>query len=266
MPATRLVAMPAAKPWGRRHLPPGFDDAAAREAVGVIDFDDPAGQGALCVKYLLTSEPLSIQVHPADKPGGKDKAWVVLAADPHATIALGTRFPMTRDELRAAALDGSIEDRMFWRPAKSGDVFYAPAGTLHAIGAGVSLVEIAQSAGRACRLYDYDRPSALQVEEGVAAADPVPYVAPHVPSDRGGGRTVLAHGPAFVLERWSGARRTVVKAGAGRPVWLIPIAGGGMIDGAPFAPGGVWRVEGDATLDVDAASNVLVAYPGSDII
>lgn len=268
MPATRLAARPAVKPWGRRHLPRGCEGVPGKdEPVGVIDFDDPAGGTLdLCVKYLFTSERLSIQVHPARQDGGRDKAWVVLAADPHATIALGTRFPMTRDELRTAAADGSIDDRMFWRPVKSGDVFYAPAGTLHAIGEGVSLVEIAERTGRACRLYDYDRASELQVEDGVAAADPVPYVAPHVPCDKGGGRTVLTCGPAFVLERWSGARKTAVKAGDGRPIWLIPISGAGTIDGTPFAPGGVWLVEGDATIDVDAATNILVAYAGSEAI
>lgn len=268
MPATRLAARPAAKPWGRRRLLPGFDDIASeQEPIGVIDFDDPAERAIdLGVKYIFTSERLSIQVHPARRNGGKDKAWVVLAADPHATVALGTRSPMTRDELRAAAADGSIEDDMFWRPVKSGDVFYAPAGTLHAIGEGVSLVEIAERTGRACRLYDYDRASELQVEEGVAAADPVPYVAPHVPCDKGGGRTVLTCGPAFVLERWSGARKTVVKAGEGRPIWLIPISGAGTIDGAPLAPGDAWLVEGDATVDVDAATNILVAYAGNEAI
>src|SRR3546814_1131949 len=84
----------------------------------------------LLVKYLFTSENLSIQVHPDDEgakargyPRGKDEAWVVLEADPGATIAIGTRRVMTREELREAALNGTIEDVMFWKSVKAGDVF-----------------------------------------------------------------------------------------------------------------------------------------------
>ncbi|WP_380872941.1 mannose-6-phosphate isomerase [Sphingomonas sp. DBB INV C78] len=275
MPATRLTTKRVEKPWGRTKLWPGFDDVAAGDdPVGEIWFETPGGgDPELLVKYLFTSEKLSIQVHPDDAeaqahgyPRGKDEAWVVLAAEPHATIAIGTRSPMTREELRESALDGSIEDKVFWKPVMGGDVFYSPAGTVHAIGEGLTLVEVQQNVDCTYRLYDYGRPRELHLEAGVAASDPVPYVAPHIPRDMGGGRTVLAYGPAFVLERWAGARRTAVKAGEGRPIWLIPISGKGSVDGEPLEPGGVWMVEDDATIDVDAATNILVAYPGAEII
>src|SRR3546814_14345114 len=101
---------------------------------------------------MFTSENRAIQVRPDDEgakargyPRGKDEAWVVLEADPGATIAIGTRRVMTREELREAALNGTIEDVMFWKSVKAGDVFYSPAGTVHAIGAGLTLVEIQQN-------------------------------------------------------------------------------------------------------------------------
>ena len=112
MTATRLTTKRVEKPWGRISLWPGFDSVVPGGApVGEIWFEAP-GDPQLLIKYLFTSEKLSIQVHPDDMaarargyPRGKDEAWVVLAADPHATIAIGTVTPMTLDELRRAALD-----------------------------------------------------------------------------------------------------------------------------------------------------------------
>ncbi|MCI9882989.1 mannose-6-phosphate isomerase, partial [Methylobacterium goesingense] len=82
----------------------------------------------LLIKYLFTSEKLSVQVHPDDDqaharglPRGKDECWTVLAAEPDSTIAVGTKAPMSRDDLRAAAIDGTIEDKLYWKPVKAGD-------------------------------------------------------------------------------------------------------------------------------------------------
>lgn len=273
MSATRLTIRRVEKPWGRRKLWPGFADVPPGGApVGEIWFEAPAADPELLVKYLFTSEKLSIQVHPDDKAArakgyarGKDEAWVVLAAEPDATIAIGTREVMTREELRAAALDGTIEDRMRWYSVKAGDVFYSPAGTVHAIGPGLTLVEVQQNVDLTYRLYDYGRPRELHLDEGIAASDPVPYVAPHIPREIEPGRCILADGPKFVLERWerSGAGR--FRSG-GRPAWLAPLAGGGRIDGGAFEPGGVWMAEGEVELTLGGDSDVLVAYPGAGVI
>jgi mannose-6-phosphate isomerase len=272
MPATRLATRRIEKPWGRHDLWPGFGDVpAGGDKVGEIWFETP-GDPELLVKYLFTSEKLSIQVHPDDAaarargyPRGKDEAWVVLAAEPHAAIAVGTLDVMSRDELRAAALDGSIENRVDWKAVKPGDVYYSPAGTVHAIGPGLTLVEVQQNVDLTYRLYDYGRPRELHLDDGVAVSEPVPYVATHVPHEAVPGRMILAEGPAFVLERWARAGEAPLRAG-GRPLWLIPLAGGGAVDGAPLAAGGVWLVEGDAPLALDAGSDLLVAYPGSALI
>lgn len=274
MTAIRLETRRVEKPWGRRTLWSGFEDVAADgPPVGEIWFQDPRGRDPeLLVKYLFTSEKLSIQVHPGDAaaraaghPRGKDEAWVVLAAEPHATIGIGMRDVMDRDALRASAIDGSIEDKLCWRAVKAGDVFYSPAGTVHAIGAGLTLVEIQQNVDLTYRLYDYGRPRELHLDAGIAVSDPVPYVAPHVPCPCGPGRQILADGPAFVLEHWLRSGSGTVDGGA-RPVWLVPLKGGGTLDGQPFEPGGVWLVEGSADLVLDEESDVLAAYPGQGII
>ena len=262
------------KLWGRRTLWPGFSDVAADGApIGEIWFEDPRGEEPeLLVKYLFTSEKLSVQVHPDDAAAraagykrGKDEAWVVLAADPHATIGLGLREVMTRAEFDKAARNGSIEDEMSWRAVKPGDIFYSPAGTVHAIGAGITLVEVQQNVDLTYRLYDYGRPRELHLDAGIAVSDPVPYVAPFVPMEASAGRLIAADGPAFVLEHWSRSGEGRCECD-GRPIWLVPLKGGGTIDGKPFEPGSVWLVEDDAELSLGPDSDVLVAYPGRGVI
>src|SRR5690606_21069723 len=120
----------------------------------------------LLVKYIFTSEKLSVQVHPSDaqaalgEPGdrGKEECWLVLDAEPGAQLGLGLTRNLAQDELRAAALDGSIEDMLGWRSVSPGDFFRILPGTVHAIGPGLSLVEVQQNSDTTYRLYDYGRP------------------------------------------------------------------------------------------------------------
>ena len=274
MTATRLTTHRVEKVWGRRDLWPGFDDVPdGGEPVGEIWFQHPDGRDEeLLVKYLFTNEKLSIQVHPDDAaaqahgyPRGKDEAWVILAAEPTAIIALGTRTVMTQDELRAAALDGSIEDRVDWKSVRAGDVFYSPAGTVHAIGPGLTLVEVQQNVDLTYRLYDYGRPRELHLDDGIAVSHPVPYVASYVPREVSPGRLILAAGPKLVLERWSAGGSGALAATAERPVWLIPLVGEGTINGQPLKGGEVWLADGAGALDFNAGGDMLVAYCGDRV-
>jgi mannose-6-phosphate isomerase len=131
MPATRLAQRPIERVWGRRRLPPGFDAGPAGHSIGEIWFNGEADEETeLLVKYLFTSGRLSVQVHPDDAKArarghrrGKDEAWLVLEAEPRAVIGIGLTHPVTAGELRAAALDGSIEELLDWKPVKTGDFF-----------------------------------------------------------------------------------------------------------------------------------------------
>ncbi len=267
MPAERLSTIRVEKPWGRHKLWPGFEDPAEDgEPIGEIWFDAP-GEPELLVKYLFTNERLSIQVHPNDAEArargyarGKDEAWVILAAEPDSTIALGTVRPIASDELRTAALDGSIEGLMDWKPVKAGDVIYSPAKTVHAIGAGITLIEVQQNVDLTYRLYDYGRPRELHLEDGVAVSDAKPFKVPLLPPPVDG-RQPLAEGGKFVLERWSWPGKRGLSLGAAG--WLVPVTGGGHIDGQAFAAGQCWMIEGGAEIVLAPQSDVLFASPES---
>ncbi len=270
MTAITLATKTVAKPWGRHSLWPGFADPAAdAEPIGEIWFQTP-GETApdLLVKYLFTSEKLSVQVHPdnasaiaAGYPRGKDEAWLILAAEPDSTIAIGTLAPVDHERLRAAALDGSIEHLLDWKPVKAGDFFYSPARTVHAIGAGITLIEVQQNVDLTYRLYDYGRPRELHLDAGVAVSDAVPFVAQDAPGDIGSGRTLLAEGPKFVLERWQGGDRHVTLP-AGMNGWLVVVTGTGSADGVAFTAGECLTLTGDSHVTAAEGSDLLFAYPG----
>ncbi len=271
MPAKRLTTHRVEKPWGRRHLWPGFaDPEAGGEPVGEIWFQTPGDSAPdLLVKYLFTSEKLSVQVHPDDAqareralPRGKDECWMILAAEPDSTIALGTHEPVDADTLRAAALDGTIEALLDWKPVKAGDFIYASARTIHAIGAGITLIEIQQNSDTTYRLYDYGRPRELHLEDGVAVADAVPFVDAPVPGEVEPGRTILVEGPKFVVERWPGGDRALRMPGSVTG-WLVPVRGRGTLDGVAWEAGECLTVTGSGLLTASEDGDLLFAYPGT---
>lgn len=267
MTATRLIARAIAKPWGRKQLWPGFADVLpGDDAIGEIWYEggDDA-HDALLVKYLFTSERLSIQVHPDDRAAqgsgharGKDEAWLILDAEPGATIALGLRESISREALHAAALDGSITDLMHWQPVKAGDFIYSPAGTVHAIGAGITLIEVQQNIDLTYRLYDYGRPRELHLDEGIAVASPTPFTAVPPPPSSETGRVILCDGSKFTVERLTAGGRLDLPG----PAWLVPVAGCGRVDGNDFAAGECWRLSGLVAIDIDAGGDALLAYEG----
>jgi mannose-6-phosphate isomerase len=212
------------KLWGRTQLPPMFDGPAGR-TIGEVWFTDGADL-PLLTKYLFTSERLSIQVHPDDEQArarglaqGKTECWYIIDAEPDATLGLGLTREVSADQLRQSALDGSIEALIDWRRVRAEDFFFVPAGTVHAIGAGISLIEFQQNADVTYRLYDYGRPRELHLDDAVAVAKPGPYPASlstHVSLDD---EQMLVNGPHFVLMH---TRRDVL---ADRRRWVIPLEG-----------------------------------------
>ncbi len=274
MTATMLATHRVEKPWGRMRLYPGFPDPAAdQDPVGEIWFQTPGDATPdLLIKYLFTSEKLSVQVHPNDEqahaaglPRGKDECWVILDAEPDSTIALGTKEPVSREQLREAALDGSIEHLLDWKPVKAGDFFYSASGTIHAIGAGITLIEVQQNSETTYRLYDYGRPRELHLDEGIAVSEPVPYEPHPMPGRVEADRTILVEGPKFVLERWPGGHRAITLP-EGVTGWLIPVRGEGVVDGVAWRAGDCLTVEGNAQIEAEVGSDLLFAYPGTERI
>ena len=197
-----------------------------------------AGDKPLLVKYLFTSERLSIQVHPDDAqaqarglPRGKSECWHILDAEPGATLGLGLKREVSKDELRAAALDGSIEEMMDWRPVHPGDFFLVQPGTIHAIGGGISLLEFQQNSDVTYRLYDYGRPRELHLDQGIAVARAAGYPASAAQHLLSAEFRTLVDGPQFVLVHTD---RDLLDD---RERWIIPLEGEISCSGEIASPG-----------------------------
>ena len=135
----RLAPRFLEKIWGSTRLEPWFQSGG--EKIGEVWFETP--DIPLLVKFLFTTDKLSVQVHPGDDYArlhhdsrGKTEMWHVLAAGPGAKIAAGFREPITPEQFKSAAASGEIEDLLQWYEARPGDTFFIPAGTVHAIGGG----------------------------------------------------------------------------------------------------------------------------------
>jgi mannose-6-phosphate isomerase len=260
--ARQLPTKMVAKVWGRDTLPAPFA-ASAGERIGEIWFEPPPEVPQVLVKYLFTSEKLSVQVHPSDAtalPGeaGKEECWLVLDAEPDATLAIGFTREVTPAEIAAAAQDGTIEDLLVWHPARAGDLFYLPAGTVHAIGPGLALVEVQQTSETTFRLYDYGRPRELHLERALAVASGSPYGAQHKRSVADG--QVLVDGPHFRLDRVEGAPDAATLAAYPGALLALPLKGEvAARDGSAKAGAGECLVaEGLASLDFSAAGVTLL--------
>lgn len=233
------------KPWGRDTLPAPFT-APAGQRIGEIWFEPPPALPQLLVKYIFTSENLSVQVHPSDAQTlaagqgrqGKEECWLIIAAEDNAKIGIGFQHPVDAEGLRAAALDGSIERLMRWYPVAPGDFFMIPANTVHAIGAGVSLIETQQNSDITYRLYDYGRPRELHLEQGVAVARAEPYPAALHRQLPPRGPALLVQGPLFRLDRVDGppSGEVAQRYGSGA-LLVVPLSGQVEVAGAIVAAG-----------------------------
>lgn len=268
MSARKLATKYVEKPWGSDILPPLFPDGGDRR-IGEVWFDGPDGEHpALLVKYIFTTERLSIQVHPTDEqgrarglPGGKTECWYILDVEGDARLGIGTHEPLSGERLRAAALDGSIEDLMDWKQVKPGDFFFVPAGTVHAIGAGVTLVEVQQNVDVTYRLYDYGRPRELHLDDGVAVSVAEPYrrAAPNL-AMIGDADLLDRRESPFTLTLRSYEAKAAVTIGAGdQPSWFVPLRGQGELDGQRWAAGECWLLDGTAHLACAEQTKALIA-------
>ncbi len=134
-----------------------------------------AAEFPLLVKTLFPREKLSVQVHPNDAQAealglgrGKTECWYVLSAEPGAELALGFRGEISKEEVRAAIADGTLEEKLNYLQVKAGDMVFVDAGTVHSIGPGMVILETQEYSDITYRLYDFGRPRELHVDAGLA--------------------------------------------------------------------------------------------------
>ena len=134
----------------------------------------------LLIKLIDAEQMLSVQVHPDDayahrveKENGKTEMWYVVDAKPGAGIYYGFKEAVTRNQMAEAIRSKSLTAMLNWVQAQKGDVFFIPAGTIHAIGAGLLIAEVQQNSNVTYRLWDYGRVGAdgktraLHIDKGL---------------------------------------------------------------------------------------------------
>ncbi|MBN1418162.1 MAG: STAS domain-containing protein [Planctomycetes bacterium] len=203
----------------------------------------------LLLKFLDAQEDLSVQVHPGDADAvrigggaaGKAEAWLVLAAEPGAKLVHGLAPGISWEAFFRNARAGHPDPGMRWVPARPGDVFFNPPGTVHALGSGIVVVEIQQTSDTTYRIHDWGRvgldgaprPLHLDEAEAVTPAPPIPAPYPVRPPARPGEPEILADCPQFRFLRLPLDRGQVVR---------------GTLNGARFAL--LTTIEGSAVLTV----------------
>ena len=194
-------------------------ELAAEHGVGL--FGRAVGhrdQFPLLIKFIDAQQDLSVQVHPDDALGrtlvddnGKTETWVIVHAEPGSRIYAGLEAGVTREDMVRAIELGTVESLIHSFPARAGDCIFIPAGTVHAIGAGVVLAEVQQMSDATFRLHDWGRvgldgkPRQLHLQESLEAIDfaagPVSPMTTTPEPIPGGTREALSKSDYFALQR-----------------------------------------------------------------
>ncbi|MGH7736628.1 MAG: type I phosphomannose isomerase catalytic subunit [Candidatus Tyrphobacter sp.] len=216
-------------------------DLRASQGTKLLGRFDPKRIFPVLTKTIDARDSLSVQVHPNDayaqrvehQPNGKTECWYVLSAKPDAQIVLGWTRETSRKEYEQRVADGTLGDVLRSVPAKAGDAFYLPAGTLHAIGPGIVLFETQQASDLTYRIFDWNRVGAdgqprrldvakaadvLNYRAGTAGAlTPISYTFETLE------RTALVAGPNFSVERAIATSEPATLALRGRPLVMMPL-------------------------------------------
>ena len=224
--------------WGSLHLEPFFPDQ--EQKIGEVWFRE--SDSTVLVKFLFTTDHLSVQVHPDDAlaqqsgfPRGKTEMWHILRHDPGAQIALGFKREVTSKEVRAAALDGSISNLLCWRPVAAGQTWFIPAGTVHALGAGITLCEVQQNSDLTYRLFDYNRGRELHLDESLRAMSCAASDAEPVSNTKG----KLVDCPHFQVSRVEASGvHSALQANL-----AVVLQGKATLGGTPVVAGEVWKLD-----------------------
>ena len=172
------------------------------DGVKISDAFDRSAWGSACVgfedfpvltKFIDAADKLSVQVHPSDEYAlknegqyGKTEMWYVVDAKPGAGIYMGLKEKVTPEEFIKATEDGTVEELLCFKEVKPSEVYFIPAGTVHAIGAGTLIFEIQQNSTLTYRLYDYMRkdkagnPRELHIDKAMKVASLDRYTPPRI--------------------------------------------------------------------------------------
>ncbi|HWF10300.1 MAG TPA: class I mannose-6-phosphate isomerase [Bryobacteraceae bacterium] len=252
----RLDSTACEKVWGSTNTEPWYRNPENRD-IGEIWFH-ASDSVPLLVKLLFTSDNLSVQVHPGDDYArehhgsrGKTEMWHILRAEPDAKIALGLRKSVSAAHLGRAAQSGEIMDLLNWIPARPGDTFFVPAGTIHAIGGGLALCEVQQYSDVTYRLYDYGRPRELHLDHSLAVSNL---------SEHAAGVVCLPVECAYFRTEVLSIRGSATARGT----IFVALEGSGTIASQPFAPGDAFETDtGSPPLNiVSEHARVLITSPG----
>lgn len=278
MAIERARANALAKPWGVADLRPFSYAGLDGETIGEIWFErsDPnAPNPSLLFKLLFTNQPLSIQVHPddayahaADLPNGKTEAWHVLRADPGAKVGLGLRERLTPQQLRSAIDDGSIANLIDWRAVFPGDTIFVPAGTIHAIGAGLVVAEIQQRSDATFRIFDFGRGRELQIDDAIAVADAGIADHDNRPIQLSDARTLLSSNPHFTFEKINLAPDSAWCVNVEQETWMLVVKGSAHVGTFDVVTGdAVFALSDRVNIHVGPSGlSALVAYTGGKVV
>ena len=179
--------------------------------VGERIYHEFNGKFPLLLKIIVADEDLSVQVHPNDAAAsrleglgakGKTEMWYATETAPGPTILSGLRPGVTRQQYLEAEGTDTIMELLNRYDVHEDDVFFLPAGRVHAIGAGCRMIEIQQSSDITYRIYDYGRPRELHLEKAREAITWPPRGDYRVPMDHTAERTNLVVCNSFVVDRY----------------------------------------------------------------
>jgi len=233
------------KLWGSPHTEPWFKpriDPITGHQLGEVWFTVED----LLIKFIFTSENLSVQVHPDDdyalrheNSRGKTEMWYILRAEPGARIAVGFRHEIPAAEMIGAAESGQIMNLLNWIEVQPGETYFVPAGTVHAIGAGIALCEIQQNSDVTYRLYDYGRGRKLHLGPAREVSRCVSHPGQSVPHRIADGIDLLVNCQYFRTYRTVVDRRATVGGPEVDTRFLVVLEGRGTVNGLPVRPGSV---------------------------
>lgn len=243
------------------------------EILGTAADPNHPGLCPLLAKFLFTSDRLSVQVHPDDAYAqrhhqslGKTEAWYVLDAQPPGELAVGLRESITADRFNAAAESGEIEHLLDWRKVRAGDTIFVPAGTVHAIGAGLTICEIQEKSDLTYRIYDYGRPRELHLEHALAVSHLGPHRFESTPLRLSKSREQLVACEYFRIEHLRPKRQIRILGGVPYYLLLLCIQGSGEIGRQQFRAGEAWMVpaQGSEFAIVGADSEWIATYTADE--